>query len=191
LTVLEPLILHTSSGGKEWAQELLPRLSGYPVGAIFFRNPQKGVAAAGHHLFYTLDGGVTWRPSGNLEGCSNSAWLGSEYDEPLSFFFYDDDLGWLGSVDGFLLRTVDGGKSWCSLGYPVKPNEGGGVGYFGTVYFDTPRHGWYLGKDEFVHETNDSGVSWTKVEGLDFVYSLFCGSGHSWALSDGKLYRTE
>lgn len=99
-------------------------------------------------------------------------------------------MGWLGSQQGSLLTTTDGGKTWCQLKKPGEIGRGGGLGDSGALYFDTLKHGWILGPDRALHETDDGGVSWSKVEGARSIYSIFCLEGRCWALSNDKLFKT-
>ncbi len=107
----------------------------------------------------------------------------------MTFFFYDSKVGWFGS-ESELLKTIDGGKSWCSLEYPA--TRGGGLGEFGKLYFDSPNHGWILSQDMLLYETVDGGNKWMPVDcpADAHVYSISCDPKGCWAVSDNKLYRT-
>jgi len=191
ISVLEPAIFHTIDGGRHWTQQLLPEPGGCPVGKLFFQSAQVGVAGAGHHVYFTLNAGTTWQASDFPKDCTDREWLSSEWNEPLSFFFYDRKVGWLSSLDGFLLRTMDGGKSWCTMKGPLDlAGVPMGVIDFATVHFSSVQHGWLLGGDQRVYETVDGGSRWSRVEGADSVYSLFCRESRCWALSKNNLYRT-
>ncbi len=132
--VLKPQIFRTTDDGKHWIEQLLPALSGCPITAIYFRNSTQGVAAAGKHVYFTHDGGTHWRSSALSHVCSIRI-LMSASSQPL-FSSLIADTGWLGT-DRTLLRTVDGGETWCSLKYPM--TRGGGLGEFGKLYFDSPK----------------------------------------------------
>jgi photosystem II stability/assembly factor-like uncharacterized protein len=165
----------------------LPSLGGCPVEALSFRSEQLGVAVSGSHLYYTSNGGDEWALAAYSEACSPALELG-EQDQQVSFFFYDDKIGWLGSFYGFLLKTVDGGRTWCGLGRPEKGFRG--LGHFGALFFDTPQHGYMLGTEMNIYETADGGVSWSKVPGPEHIYEFACKDG-CWAISNNSLYRLE
>ena len=186
-TLLEPEIFHTTDSGRHWIKQSLPELGGCPVGGLSFRNEREGVAVSGSHLYYTLDGGNTWVSATFSRDCSPDLLLG-EQDQQVSFF-YDAKIGWLGSSYGSLLKTVDGGKTWCGL---RRPEQGfRGLGHFGAVFFDSPQHGWILGSEMNVYETTDGGSSWSKVPGPEHIYELNCRDDRCWAISNGMLYRIE
>lgn len=186
---LEPEIFHTTDGGKSWAKQALPQLAGCPIRALSFRNERDGVAAAASHLYYTSDGGTKWSSATFPKDCADPDQLPDEWNQQMSFFFYDAKVGWLGSLDGALLNTTDGGRTWCTLKGPERGDAG--LGDFGALFFDSPKHGWILGAHMNVYETNDGGLSWAKVPGPESIYDLSCIAGRCWAVSDGKLYRTE
>lgn len=194
-SVLHALLFHTTDGGEHWIEQSLPQSTGCPIRAIYFRNAQDGVAASGHHLFQTSDAGATWKPSEFQTNCPHSAWLREEQNErneSISIFFIDSKLGWLGSQDGFLLKTLDAGRTWCQIKQPGEiANASEGIGDFGALYFNTTTHGWVLGGDQRLYETSDGGASLAKVAGAEDLYSMSCYASRCWALSDGKLYRTE
>jgi photosystem II stability/assembly factor-like uncharacterized protein len=185
--VLKPQIFRTTDGGKHWIEQLLPVLSGCPIMAIYFRSSTQGVAAAGKHVYFTQDGGAHWRSSALSHVCSEP--YPDERVQLTTVFFYDRDTGWLGT-DRTLLRTVDGGETWCSLKYPM--TRGGGLGEFGKLYFDSPSHGWLLSQDMLLYETIDGGNKWRAVDGPAdaHVYAISCDPKGCWAVSDNKLYRT-
>jgi photosystem II stability/assembly factor-like uncharacterized protein len=188
--VLQPIIYQTNDGGLNWTQQTIPN-TGCPVGTIFFRDAQNGVAVSGHHLYYTRNGGATWQASGFPDQCPSHKWRDGEWNEAV-FPFFVDDSGWLGSAEGSLLRTVDGGKNWCEIQAPGEIGaSGGGLGDFGRVYFDSPQHGWILQNDMKLYETRSGGSAWSQVEFKGPVNSFSCFAGHCWALADGKLYRVE
>jgi photosystem II stability/assembly factor-like uncharacterized protein len=189
---LEPVILRTLDGGENWTQQQLPQLGGCPVSLVYFRTPLRGIAASGHHIYHSEDGGVTWQLSGFESSCSSPQWLSSERNEPLSISWTDGNNGWLGSLDGFLLKTADQGRSWCQIKRPGEiAGPPSGVGAFGTVYFETPRHGWFLGGDHKLYETDDAGATWSKVMGGANLSSISCNDFQCWGLSIDKLYRVD
>jgi photosystem II stability/assembly factor-like uncharacterized protein len=187
-SILEPAIFRTVDSGQHWVQQFLPELSGCPVSTIFFRNDDEGIAASGHRLFYTSDGGFVWKPSRYSPDCANQDWVDENRNDPLKVFFLDNQMGWIGSYNGAVLRTRDGGAHWCGLAMVGDQSQAGGLGDWGAVHFNTSRHGWILGIDQRVYETSDGGASWTKIVGIASAYSMSCRSSECWVISD-KLYK--
>ena len=190
---LNPVVFHTSDAGHSWVQQSLPQTWGCPIRTLFFRTAQEGFAGAGHRLYYTLDGGADWRLSEFRSNCVGTEWVGNDWSEPVFMFFLNERIGWLGSLDGFLFSTTDGGRSWCQLRGPGGiASSRSGLGDFGSLYFDTPLHGLILEGDGKIYETRDAGSSWYPIVTTDFISSFSCADGeHCWALSGKKLYRIE
>ena len=110
-------------------------------------------------LLETTDGGESWKEvSINAE------------IRPSSVCFVDDDEGWIAGsrrivngnsvrLEGVLLQTSDGGKSWeqVQLG-PEEP-------FLTDVRFVDKEHGWVVGRDS-LFRTEDSGKTWKRVLSL-------------------------
>lgn len=94
---LEPAIFRTIDGGHHWLEQSLSLPSGCPISKLFFRNERNGLAASGHHLYYTVDGGITWLASGSAKNCSAEAWQDSaDWNEQVHFF--STTVTWAGSA---------------------------------------------------------------------------------------------
>lgn len=64
-------------------------------------------------IFYTSDGGETWREIARLK--DHFLW---------AVFFLSDKVGWVGGTEGSFLETTDGGKTWF---VPATKKHGGSV----------------------------------------------------------------
>jgi photosystem II stability/assembly factor-like uncharacterized protein len=127
-------------------------LAGWAVTAI--REPGPNM------LLHTDDGGVHWddvTPPGS-SGVSQPAVL-----TPL--------VAWVeGST---LLQTIDGGRTWQSLGAPPMFRARGNGALFpvaGTLDFIDPHNGWRMmgaripGREEiYIHQTTDGGAKWVQI----------------------------
>jgi len=189
-SLLQVQLFHTADAGKSWSRQVVPNSGGCPLSSIRFQTLSEGIAVAGHHIFHTRDGGTTWSPSTYTNTCRNRQWIKTESSEDIHMFSYDDKQTWLGSSSGFVLKSADGGETWCVEKIPGEIGVGGGFGEFGSLYFVTPKHGYILGIDHHIHETQDGGASWSTLSGLAQVDAFFCGYGNCWAASE-RLYRLE
>lgn len=59
-------------------------------------------------------------------------------------------------VQGIVLRTQDGGRSWQFVQVPD------GEPFFSSIYFVNDEKGWLVGRSNVYH-TNDSGRNWQLV----------------------------
>lgn len=189
-TRLEPEIFHTNDGGIHWSKQVIPAKGGCPISLISFRDPMHGLATSGHRIYYSRNGGAAWHLATYSRTCRNREWVDDEWKENVRAFFYNNNLGWLGSESGYLLKTEDGGATWCGLKDAGEIASGGGLGEFGALYFDSPEHGWILGVDHHIHETTDGGVNWLQVQSDVRFHSLFCLNKRCWAVSR-DLYRID
>lgn len=189
----EPIVFHTTDGGKHWSEQMLPKSAGCNVELLYFSNSRQGIAVAEHTAYYTSDAGAVWHLSEFLPCCTDADWHSIFSMPPASAFFLDSMIGWLGYQDGYLFKTQDGGKSWRQLAHPGDIwSEQDGLGDFGRLYFSSARHGCILGGDRSVYETDDGGSEWSKLDSAEPIISIYCAVGsHCWALSAKRLYRIE
>jgi photosystem II stability/assembly factor-like uncharacterized protein len=185
---LEPVIFHTSDGGRHWTEQALPDPK-CPVERLLFVTPLQGAAISGKNVYYTDDGGLQWRRSDLL--AVEEEWLEASPGEAASISFLDTKIGWLSYSFGYIFKTADGGKSWREILAPQEWSKPAGHGDFSSVHFVTERRGWILGGDGAIYETRDAGTRWIKLSSGDFFHSLSCWQSNCWAFSDGKLYRIE
>ncbi len=141
-------IVHTSNGGKDWTVQLIDTLTSFDV--ITFIDRQYGWAGGqGQQIFYTKDGGITWK--------------GVEFPilggpRVLSIAFVDSLRGWAEGGLVPLLVTEDGGRSW----------QADTTVTSGTlVFFADSVHGWVIGPLGQVWRTVDGGNTWRG--GMDVI----------------------
>jgi len=184
-----PVIYHTEDGGKHWSAQLLP--AGCTVENISFGEAQRGVAVAGHNVYYTANGGSTWQESEFLRCCTDTDWF-SVFSMPVTSVFLRGTTGWLSYADGYLFKTSDNGRSWRQLAHPgqIWHKQAGNIVASGTVYLTTDEHGVILGGDGSVYETIDGGGHWSMLESPEQIVDISCSDGGAcWALSENELYR--
>lgn len=108
-------------------------------------------------------------------------------DTPRSLFFLDEANGWMIGREAFWF-TADTGRTWTRLCNQLKPGKKlGEEALILRVAFLDPRHGFAVGLQKSVFETNDGGRSWAPVAeaakpSSNPMYSLYTHV----AFADGK-----
>ena len=95
-------LYHTTDGGENWELQMAMFRDYFDV---FFLTPQLGwVAAEDNSVCRSTDGGYTW-------DCYPI--MGEELLGPVSIYFANDTLGWIGvAPNKGIFVTTDGGESW-------------------------------------------------------------------------------
>lgn len=186
----------TSDGGRSWQTQLRGRL-----GPVRFASALRGWIASGRagdvrgtNVLATSDGGASWRQSYTTA------------DGVLSIDAADEGDAWILTRDGGyctasscskyeLLRTVDGGSTWSSLGNPKDSATCSG-GHLEGPLFASPSVGWLgigLGAGGAnvgpggVMRTTDGGKTWdckpfpADASGISAADPL-----HAWTRSDDR-----
>lgn len=161
--VLHQAILATKDGGKTWRTQSLPFEAGVVYG-VAFHGAGRGVAYGSPGLFFTEDGGGRWRPAVFDSGCVDEEFRDFPDSRPVSVAFAGDGLAWLSWDDGRLMKSGDGGRTWCDL---LRPEEvwpdGEQNAYFVKLHFNGPSHGWGLKANGELQKTADGGRTWARL----------------------------
>jgi photosystem II stability/assembly factor-like uncharacterized protein len=104
-------ILSTEDGGKTWNIQF--KDEDFILKSISFCDPLHGWAAGEYgYIYHTSDGGATWKKqAGHFE-------MSQEADEVTGGNFLFDVVAigpktaWAVGIDGYVIKTVDGGKTW-------------------------------------------------------------------------------
>lgn len=153
----------TSSAGPHWKlQYFYDELgSELRIAGLAFPSATHGVAVGaildtrGSHkpkatVLVTIDGGATW----SLEPLQ---------DTPRSLFFLDESNGWMVGREAFWF-TSDTGRTWTKLCNQLRAGKKiGEEGLILRVSFLDPHHGFAVGLQKSVFETNDGGRTWKPV----------------------------
>jgi photosystem II stability/assembly factor-like uncharacterized protein len=192
-SVIEEAIFRTDDEGKTWQRESLsPELIGRILDVRFF-DANHGIAL-GEKVFYTtIDGGQTWKMPQFPFGCVRKEYLADTYEgQPVSVAMLDSELWWVTYNDGRIVKTEDGGRSWCDLvqAGTVRFDETG-LPYFRFLHFFDKQRGWALGGDKYLYETKDSGVTWTRTtSSIRFDSGSFPDRSHGLFVSSAGVFRT-
>lgn len=109
---------------------------------------------------HTTDGGMTW-----------------EFQEGegdyFSVFFLDNDIGWVGGMNGLLRHTIDGGKNWVV-------QETGVDDYLLDIFFLNEKEGWIAGgtagfgfATHLIIHTDDAGETWEVQQEGNHISTIY------------------
>lgn len=123
---------------------------GIAVGTIY----EKGSGKEKYTSLVSSDGGRHWT-------------LQPLKEYPRSIFFLNDSIGWMVTDHG-LWFTDESGRTWKKLSEQLKPDKklepATTIGLLLRVWFLDEKHGFGVGLQKTIVETNDSGRSWKPVE---------------------------
>ena len=196
-------ILHTSNAGNLWSVvkvssvDVLFSISD-PAFNLCFVNPQTGWVlktlgsgfgdAKGAVLFYTVDGGVSWKKSIISQ---ESGEIGMQLQ------FLDSKIGWASvwnvkTQAGKFYKTNDGGISWTLINNSIKPTD-----VVTCFHFENQTTGWLTEINDTppsfsISKTTDGGVSWilqymeNNLNGVDTMTNSgamqFVDENHGWVV---------
>ncbi len=94
----------------------------------------------------------------------------------------DAEHAWVVGMDsGYLLRTIDGGKTWLAM-HPVpsdEPRFGNMQGMYVKTFFASQRRGW-LAANSGTWQTDDGGLTWRRMFAEGFDDMRFAGQRYGW-----------
>jgi len=169
-------IYKTSDGGATWAELFANRDPRLFLDAMAFWDERRGVAVGDSIegrfvILLTNDGGAQWtrvQPGALPEALPNE---GAFAASGTNVALLAPGLAWFATTAGRVLRTRDGGRSWCVATTPLP--SGPSAGIF-SVGFRDARHGVVVGGDykkeadavDNVALTADAGLTWQRGVGL-------------------------
>jgi hypothetical protein len=195
-TTLDPAnehVLRTADGGATWQDVTPPQAKGAGSTANgpslqaepFFLDalrawvgfsPQPGSSVSADKIWYTVDGGATWKASAALSQGSGTP----EFFAPgPATFLPDGKTGWLVVHAGvgmnhdyiYVFNTSDGGATWNLKVDPMDVNKGSIMGcYKSGLGFVDGSKGWLAGSCNGVaagvllFQTTDSGATWSALK---------------------------
>jgi photosystem II stability/assembly factor-like uncharacterized protein len=192
---LTSIIFYTQDGGKSWTQQPLLN-SWYFVGEIYALDERHAWAVGLAGVFYLQNG--KWMPiksdavdgKGNILVNSLDIAIGAPTDYPNSIYFANERVGWLINSNGYLGKSVDGGRTWSDVSSEFGSEQIGKLRWGIEVYFADPLIGWGLDGDGKLIETTDGGVGWTMIDvNTTFSEMFFLDDKHGWTVSKEGIYR--
>ena len=104
-------ILHTSDGGATW--QIRFKDQDYILKSISFSDEANGWAVGEYGFIYrTQDGGKTWQQQGGGFGISEKTGDVESGNYLFDVTALDSRTAWAAGIDGYVTKTVDGGKTW-------------------------------------------------------------------------------
>ncbi len=180
VTLEDHLILKTTDGGGTWTQQN-SGLSGnlHHVG-VWFNDENNGFVIGfvlaspnfENYILRTTDGGQNWTSNFNYQ-----------YNDFSSIYFANQNVGWIGGLNGFLINTTDAGNTWQIQNSST--NE-----LITCFSFTDENNGWYSGFNGALFQTSDGGNSWFQQEVLieDHLRSVyFPDEGDGWAVGSNGI----
>lgn len=140
-------IYNSSDSGKTWKRINQT----YRFAGIYFIDATHGWATGSslptltNDYFKTSDGGVTWQ-SQTSSFTKQTLW---------GVDFVDEITGWAVGVDGTILHTTDGGKTWIHQASPS-------VSWLKKVTFIDNNTGWIVGFGGTILHTTNAGQTWQR-----------------------------
>jgi photosystem II stability/assembly factor-like uncharacterized protein len=145
-------ILYTQDGGKTWSIQF--KDEDYIFKGISFCDPLHGWAVGEYgHIYHTKNGGAEWKKqAGKFEISKENGDI-----EAGTFLFdvvaLDPQTAWAVGIDGYVTKTVDGGRTWKEVAVGASKTQ---FFFIGSDKKDTLLIG---GKGTFVLST-DKGKTW-------------------------------
>jgi photosystem II stability/assembly factor-like uncharacterized protein len=111
-------ILNTEDGGNTWKVQF--KEDDFILKALSFSDPQNGWAVGEYgFIYHTKDGGKTWIKEAGSFGISQSTGETEGGNQLFNVIAVNPQSAWAVGIDGCVVRTVDGGKTWTSINVPV------------------------------------------------------------------------
>ena len=123
------LLLSINTIAQTWqhAPNIVSNTNGVRFDDVFFLNDNLGWAANGYFaaVYKTTDGGLTW-----IEQLNNTILGSNHYFRNIEFL--DENIGFLGTLNGKFYKTVDGGDNWTEVSIVPNPPAICGIDVVGT-----------------------------------------------------------
>lgn len=190
--VLEEAIFRSDDGGQTWRRQVLAPGGVGRILSLYFFDQNHGMALSETWVYYTDNGGRAWKQPDFSERCVRKEYLDDYYEaRPQGVAMLNSTQWWLSYTDGRIVKSLDGGRSWCDLLHPGEVDfDKPGKAYFTAIKFKNSSQGWGLGWDKFLYETNDGGFNWSRLSpDIQFDYMYFPDDKHALLISKRDLFR--
>jgi len=183
-------ILHTKDGGKSWVNQGIGEDRYY--NSVFFIDAKRGwIVGEYNFIYHTEDGGEEWV----RQECEELIPEEPEDDFPpppphlYGVYFSDTETGWATGMDGIIIKTEDGGKTWKRLKTDAE------FTLFKVAVIGNK--GWAIGERGQYLISDDRGNRWEKQ--MDVIRTrfwmrdmVFTDAQHGWIVGAfGTILHTE
>lgn len=187
------VIFFTGDCGKTWQRQFLTSSWGY-LWNIFAGDTKHAWVTGIPGEFYFEQG--RWRrighggtdQYGDFHVKALNLALGGPNEEPSCIFFLNQYEGWICNFNGYLAKSVDGGRTWEDLF--VFDKESQTRSYFCDIYFNNSNDGWALSHQGDLYRTSDGGRHWSKVNtGIKAAAMFFIRPDYGFIIARNGLFR--
>ncbi len=184
-------ILHTEDGGKTWNVQFKDQDAIFK--SISFCDAYNGWAAGEYgYIYHTVNGGKTWEKQAGSFGISETTGDLEGGNFLFDVVAVDPQTAWAVGVDGYVVKTINGGKTWQEVSTGASKAELFSVGY------DSKTGMMVIGGSGVLLASLDKGKTWKVAESdppviYDWVYRVSrVGEGRFLLVGDsGMMYLNE
>jgi photosystem II stability/assembly factor-like uncharacterized protein len=190
------VVFSTDDGGLNWRRQFISPHLGSFVHYVY-ESPDQQIWATDDTSLYRLEDGI-WKlldfEKGNCVKRQLLETVGldrSHHDiyEITALFLDSSGYGWLAFRNGYVARTIDGGKSWCDLTHLGDTQTNPNAGCFISIHFSNSTGGLALSSNGKLYQSNDGGISWSSIDpNHDFQVMFFLSASRGWAAGRGGLF---
>lgn len=191
-------VYSTKDGGESWQEQNINLLAGETINDFIISKNARVVKLLTNEGLLHFDDDQWLKidiKQKNCQGKRVAYTNNSETDnDSISYsmiYLFDDANGWLGLSDGTLLKTKDGGKTWCKLleGVTLQSNPNM-IDYFTQLHFISLTRGLGLTRGGKIYETFNGGVSWQVINSSDvFLQIFFLNESQGWGVTRESIYQ--
>jgi photosystem II stability/assembly factor-like uncharacterized protein len=187
--ILHAYVFRTDDGGATWHEQFSSSQAGRFLSLMFF-DADHGVALGDVGIYYSENGGKEWKSASLTAECADKDHSNSYEYHPAAAFTLNSSTAWLIYDDGYLVKTEDGGRTWCEVTRlrSILTDEAVNL-FFREIYFSDLTRGWALNESGVLYEIEDAGKTWKKgPTDLRFEDMYFLDPYHGWLVSKDGLF---
>jgi photosystem II stability/assembly factor-like uncharacterized protein len=187
-SVLEPALYRSYDGGIIWNEIGSPRKIGV-VQSLHFIDSKYIASLTDGDIYYSENAGVIWKPVRYPARCVKREYRSDYYEgKPVGFYSLNAQNIWITFDDGRIVKSIDGGESWCDiLNAGVLKFEGSRDCFMKLHFIDT-QNGWGLGGDLLLYQTFDGGKQWKPIPSNITIYDVAFTHDYGIILAKEGLY---
>jgi hypothetical protein len=123
------------------------------------------------------------------DGCL-SIEIGAPTFAPTLFQFLDHRYGWLTNSNGYICRTIDGGRTWADMAHLTPSTRSLWSNFINALFISSSGDGFALDSRGAIQSTKDGGVNWEQLTAPDTFRGMFAlDEKRIWLLNADGMYR--